>query len=182
MTKYRRIGIDTSKPCTRYSARPPGSAGAANQSSPRTIVPFFKKLPPTVIAMEACGSAHYWARELTALGHAVRLIPPQYVEPYASAAKMIATTPKLSAKRRVGRACIWYRSVTQQAQVMVLKVRETLFGQRIALINAVRGHGAEFGVIAAKGARRVGPLPSAIEQETAIPPEAIEMFSLLGRQ
>jgi transposase len=74
------------------------------------------------------------------------------------------------------------KSVTQQAQGMVLKVRETLIGQRTALINTVRGHAAEFGIIAGKGARKIVPLLSAIEQEAAIPPEARDMFALLVQQ
>jgi transposase len=74
------------------------------------------------------------------------------------------------------------KSVTQQAQGMVLKVREILVSQRTQLVNALRGHGAEFGVIAAKGIRQVGPLLAAIEQEAAMPAEAKDMASLLGRQ
>jgi transposase len=74
------------------------------------------------------------------------------------------------------------KSVTQQAQGIVLKVRETLIGQRTALINTVRGHAAEFGIIAGKGAGKIVPLLSVIEQEVAIPPGAREMFALLGQQ
>jgi len=74
------------------------------------------------------------------------------------------------------------KSVTQQAQGMVLKVRETLVGQRTLLINTLRGHAAEFGVIAAQGTRQVGPLLTAIERETAIPSEAREMACVLGQQ
>jgi transposase len=74
------------------------------------------------------------------------------------------------------------KSVTQQAQGMVLKVRETLIGQRTALINTARGHAAEFGLVAGKGAGKIAPLLSAIEQEAAIPREAREMFVLLGQQ
>jgi transposase len=88
MTQYKRIGIDTSKavftvhgvdqqdrPVLRINLRRP------------QLVAFFKGLPSTEIAMEACGSAHHWARELTALGHRVRLIPPQYVKPYVKRGK-----------------------------------------------------------------------------------------------
>ena len=74
------------------------------------------------------------------------------------------------------------KSTTQQAQAMVLKVRETLVGQRTLLVNTLRGHAAEFGVIAAKGLGQVGPLLAAIEQENTIPPEAKDMAALLGRQ
>jgi transposase len=74
------------------------------------------------------------------------------------------------------------KSVTQQAQGMVLKVRETLVGQRTQMTNTLRGHAAEFGVIAGKGLRQIGPLLTAIEQETTIPAEAREMAALLGRE
>jgi transposase len=83
---------------------------------------------------------------------------------------------------RPGMHFVPVKSVTQQAQGMVLKVRETLVGQRTLLVNTLRGHAAEFGVIAAKGLSQVGPLLTAIEQETAIPPEAKDMASLLGRR
>jgi transposase len=88
MTQYKRIGIDTSKAVFRLH-------GIDQQDRPvlrinlrrAQIVFFFKKLPPTEIAMEACGGAHNWARELAALGHEVRLIPPQYVKPYVKRGK-----------------------------------------------------------------------------------------------
>ena len=148
------------------------------------MISFFKKLPATVIALEACGSSHYWAHELTALGHTVRLIPPQYVKPYVKRGKNDRNDAEAicEAAGRPGMHFVPVKSVTQQAQGMVLKVRETLIGQRTALINAVRGHAAEFGVIAGKGAGKIVPLLSAIEQEVAIPPEAKEMFALLGQQ
>jgi transposase len=134
--------------------------------------------------MEACGSAHYWARELTALGHEVCLIPPQYVKPYVKRGRNDRNDAEAicEAAGRPGMHFVPVKSVTQQAQGMVLKVREILVGQRTQLVNALRGHGAEFGVIAAKGVHRVGPLLAAIEEETTIPPEAKEMVSLLGRQ
>jgi transposase len=185
MTRYKRIGIDTSKavftvhgvdrqdrPVLRINLRRPQLAS------------FFKRLLPTEIAMEACGSSHHWVRELTALGHEVRLIPPQYVKPYVKRGKNDRNDAEAicEAAGRPGMHFVPMKSVTQQAQGMVLKVRETLVGQRTQLVNALRGHGAEFGVIAAKGIYQVGPLLAAIEQETAIPAEAKDMLSLLGRQ
>jgi transposase len=185
MTQYRRIGIDTSKAVFTLH-------GIDQQERPilrvnlrrAQMIPFFKKLPPTVIALEACGGSHYWARELTALGHTVRLIPPQYVKPYVKRGKNDRNDAEAicEAAGRPGMHCVPVKSVTQQAQGMVLKVRETLIGQRVALINTVRGHAAEFGIVAGKGAGQIVPLLSAIEQEAAIPPEAVEMFVLLGRQ
>ena len=185
MTQYKRIGIDTSKAVFTLH-------GIDQQDRPvlrinlrrAQLMPFFKKLPPTEIAMEACGSAHHWARELTALGHEVRLIPPQYVKPYVKRGKNDRNDAEAicEAAGRPGMHFVPVKSVTQQAQGMVLKVRETLVGQRTQLVNTLRGHAAEFGVIAAKGIRQVGPLLTAIEQETAIPPEAKDMAALLGQQ
>jgi transposase len=184
MTQYRRIGIDTSKAVFTLH-------GLDQQERPllrinlrrAQMIPFFKKLPPTIIALEACGGSHYWARELTTLGHAVRLIPPQYVKPYVKRGKNDRNDAEAicEAAGRPGMHCVPVKSVRQQAQGMVLKVRETLIGQRIALINTVRGHATEFGIIAARGTRQIVPLLSAIEQ-AAIPSEAAEMFVLLGRQ
>jgi transposase len=148
------------------------------------MIPFLKKLAPTVIALEACGSSHHWGREVTVLGHMVRLVPPQYVKPYVKRGKNDRNDAEAicEAAGRPGMHFVPVKSVTQQAQGMVLKVRETLIGQRTALINTVRGHAAEFGIIAGKGAGQIVPLLSAIEQEAAIPPGAREMFALLGQQ
>src|ERR1700686_4205556 len=144
----------------------------------------FSKLPATEIAMEACGSSHHWGREVTALGHMERLVPPQYVKPYVKRGKNDRNDAEAicEAAGRPGMHFVPVKSVTQQAQGMVLKVRETLIGQRTALINTVRGHAAEFGIIAGKGAGQIVPLLSTIEQEAAIPPGAGEMFALLGQQ
>jgi transposase len=185
MTQYKRIGIDTSKAVFTLH-------GIDRQDRPvlrinlrrAQMIPFFQKLPPTELAMEACGSAHYWARELAALGHKVRLIPPQYVKPYVKRGKNDRNDAEAicEAAGRPGMHFVPVKSVTQQAQGMVLKVRESLVGQRTLLINTLRGHAAEFGVITGKGLSKIGPLLTAIEQETAIPPEAKDMAALLGRQ
>jgi transposase len=185
MTQYKRIGVDTSKAVFTLH-------GIDQQDRPvlrinlrrAQMISFFRKLPPTVIALEACGASHYWAHELTALGHTVRLIPPQYVKPYVKRGKNDRNDAEAicEAAGRPGMHFVPVKSVTQQAQGMVLKVRETLIGQRTALINTVRGHAAEFGIIAGKGAGKNVALLSAIEQEAAVPPEAGEMFALLGRQ
>ena len=185
MTQYKRIGLDTSKavftlhgvdqqdrPLLRINLRRP------------QLLAFLKRLPPTEIAMEACGSAHYWARELTSLGHEVRLIPPQYVKPYVKRGKNDRNDAEAicEAAGRPGMHFVVVKSVTQQAQGMVLKVRETLVGQRTQLVNTLRGHAAEFGVIVAKGIRQVAPLLAAIDAETTIPPEAKDMATVLGQE
>ena len=185
MSHITRIGIDTSKAVfTLHCVDEAGRAVLRTNLRRAQMVPFFKKLPATEIAMEACGSSHHWARELSALGHTVRLIPPQYVKPFVKRAKNDRNDAEAicEAAGRPGMRFVPVKSAEQQAQGMVLKVRETLVGQRTQLANTLRGHAAEFGVVAGKGISRIAPLLEAIEAETAIPPEAREMLALLGRE
>ena len=103
--------------------------------------------------MEACASAHHWARTLIPFGHSVRLIPPQYVKPFVKRGKNDRNDAEAisEAAARPNIHPVPVKSAEQQAQAMVLKVRETFIGQRTQLVNTLRGHAAEFGVIAAKG-------------------------------
>jgi transposase len=134
--------------------------------------------------MEACGAAYHWARELIALGHDVRLIPPQYVKPFVKRGKNDRNDAAAicEAGGRPDMRFVPVKSIERQAQGMVLKLRQTLIDQRTALANTLRGHAAEFGVIAGKGLGRIGALLSAVEQEPAIPPEAKDMFALMGEE
>ena len=162
---------DRSRPCPRLTAlasirpRPSSPCTASTKLVRRSCEPIFaarrwsrssKSFPPTEIAMEACGSSHHWARELTALGHNVRLIPPQYVKPFVKRAKNDRNDAEAicEAAGRPGMRFVRVKSAEQQAQGMVMKVRETLIGQRTQLVNSLRGHAAEFGVIAGKGIKQ----------------------------
>ncbi len=185
MTQIKRIGIDTSKAvftlhCIDEADQPVRRCNLRRAQ----MMPFFRKLPPTEIAMEACGSAHYWARMLTELGHHMQLIPPQYVKPFVKRAKNDRNDAEAicEAAGRPGMRVVPMKSATQQAQTMVLKVRETLVRQRTQLVNTLRGHAAEFGVIAAKGVSQVAPLLKAIQAQTDLPPEAHDMLLLLGQE
>jgi transposase len=185
MTEIKRIGIDTSKAvftlhCINQADQPVLRVNLRRAQ----MLPFFKKHLSAEVAMEACASSHHWARKLTVLGHNVRLIPPQYVRPFVKRAKNDRNDAEAicEAAGRPGMRFVLAKSAEQQAQGMVLKVRETLVGQRTQLINALRGHAAEFGVIAAKGISQVAPLLKAIEAETTIPLEAREMLALLGQE
>jgi transposase len=172
MSGIKRIGIDTSKAVFTLHAIDQADRPALRVNLRRAqMLPFFKKRPRTEIAMEACGSAHHWARKLMALGHDVRLIPPQYVKPYVKRAKNDRNDAEAicEAAGRPGMRFVLTKSEAQQADGLVLKVRETLLGQRTRLINTLRGHAAEFGVIAAKGTNQVTPLLAAIEAEESIP-------------
>lgn len=119
MTQYKRIAIDTSKSVFTLHAIDEHDRPVLRLNLSRArMKPFFKKLPPTQIAMEACGGSHHWARVQIELGHDVSLIPPQYVKPGAcpragvsptrgsNAARTTATTPRPSARRPGGRGCI----------------------------------------------------------------------------
>jgi transposase len=185
MSQFTRIGIDTSKAVfTLHCVDDAGRAVLQTNLRRAQMVPFFRKLPPTEIVIEACGSSHHWGRELSALGHDVRLVPPQYVKPFVKRAKNDRNDAEAicEAAGRPGMRFVPVKSTDRQAQAMVLKVRETLVGQRTQLANAVRVHAAEFGVIAGKGIKRIAPLLEAIEAETSVPAEAKEMFALLGRE
>jgi len=185
MTQISRIGIDTSKAVFALHGIDQAGHPVLRTNLRRTqMVPFFKKLPPTEIALEACASSHHWARMLAALGHTVHLIPPQYVKPFVKRAKNDRNDAEAicEAAGRPGMRFVPVKSTAQQAEGMVLKVRETLVGQRTQLVNALRGHAAEFGLIAPKGISRTTALLAAIEAETAISAAAREMLALLGRQ
>jgi transposase len=185
MTQYKRIAIDTSKSVFTLHGID-GQEHAVLRTNLRRgqMSAFFRQLPATEIVLEACGGSHHWARELTALGHQARLVPPQYVKPYVKRGKNDRNDAEAicEAAGRPGMHFVPVKTLAQQAQGMVLKVRETLVGQRIRLANTLRGHATEFGVIAAKGLDKIVPLLSAIEQEAAIPAEAKEMFVLLGQE
>ncbi len=117
------------------------------------MLPFFTKLAPCLVGMEACGTAHHWARELMKLGHTVKLMPPAYVKPYVKRGKTDAADAEAIAEAvtRPTMRFVAVKSVEQQAVLMLHKVRELFVRQRTMLINALRGHLAEFGIIAAQG-------------------------------
>ncbi|MBO0718817.1 MAG: IS110 family transposase [Rhizobiales bacterium] len=124
------------------------------------VHPLFAKLPPCLIGMEACPSAHYWARELSALGHTVRLMPAAYVKPYVKRGKSDAIDAEAICEA-VGRPTMRFvpaKSAVQQSIVMLHRTRDLLVRQRTMLANALRGHLAEFGIVAAQGIWRLSEL------------------------
>ena len=127
------------------------------------VLSFFTKLAPYLVGMEACGTAHHWARELMKIGHTVKLMPPAYVKAYVKRGKTDAADAEAIAEAvtRPTMRFVAVKTVYQQGVLMEHKVRELLVRQRTMLINALRGHLAEFGIVAALGS--VG-VKSAIEQ------------------
>jgi transposase len=185
MSQTKRIGLDTSKAVfTLHCVDETGKAVLRTNLRRAQMVTFFKNLAPAEVALEACASSHHWARELAALGHEVRLIPPQYVKPFVKRAKNDRNDAEAicEAAGRPGMRFVPVKTADQQAQGMVLKVRETLVNQRTQLVNTLRGHAAEFGIIAAKGIKQIMPLLEAIEAATAIPSDAKDMLALLGQE
>lgn len=117
------------------------------------VLPYFTKLSPCLVGMEACATAHHWARELIKLGHTVKLMPPAYVKPYVKRGKTDAADAEAIAEAvtRPTMRFVAVKTVDQQAVLMLHKVRDLLVRQRTMLINALRGHLAEFGLVAAQG-------------------------------
>jgi transposase len=147
------------------------------------LLPFFAKQPSCVIGMEACSSAHYWARELTRLGHEVRLIPPQYVKPYVKRNKTDAADAEAICEA-VGKPNMRFvpiKSVEQQSILALHRVRALLVRQRTSAVNAMRGLLSEFGVVAAKGIRRVEELRQRMSrmEPALLPDEAHEALDVL---
>ena len=141
----------------------------------RDLLEFFASLPPCLVGMEACGSAHHWGRELVALGHEVKLIPPAYVKPFVKLQKndkndAAAIYETLS---RPGLRFVKVRSVDNQAVLMKHKAREMLVQQRTQLLNGLRGHLAEIGIIAAQGTCNMRSLGALIHEGHADIPDAV---------
>ena len=187
MTKLARIGIDTSKSVFQlHGVDEKEQAVLRKQLRRRQFVVFFAKLEPTLVGLEACGASHHWARELQQLGHQVMLIPPQYVKPYVGRNKNDKTDAEAvceaMSRPKVQERLVAIKSVEQSAAQMLLGVRESLVKRRTQLTNTIRGHAAEFGLVAAKGLDKIEPLLARIAADTGLPALTKEMFAVLGRE
>jgi len=152
----------------------------------REMLAYFAKLPPCRVGMEACGGSHYWARELTALGHQVELIPPQYVKPYVPRGKHDAADAEgiceAMSRPKVQQRLVPIKSAESQAALMLAGLRERLVRQRVQLGNTIRGYAAEFGLVAAKGPAKVTTLLRRIEGEAGVPEPARALFAELAEE
>jgi transposase len=150
----------------------------------KQMVAFFAKLPPTVIGIEACGAAHYWARELGEFGHEVKLIAPQHVKPYVKRNKNDRRDAEglCEATGRPTMRFVSVKTAEQQAALMLAGLREQMVGRRTQLSNAIRGYAAEFGITAAKGLDKIEPLLADIAQDESVPALARESFTVQGRE
>jgi len=183
--KLKRIGLDTSKAVFTLHGVDHNEKAVLRRSVRRSEVEtFFAKLPPTLVALEARGGSHHWGRRLTGLGHTVQLIPPQYVKPFVRRGKNDRNDAEAisEAASRPDMPSVPVKSAEQQAAAIVLSVRELLVRQRTQLVNAVRGHAAEFGIVAAKGTSRLPAPLEAVAAQAAVPGAAKEMLAFLGAQ
>jgi transposase len=145
---------------------------------------FFSRIEPCLVGMEACGSAHYWARELEAMGHEVRLMPPSYTKPYVKRGKNDAVDAAAccEAMSRPGMRFVPIKSAEQQATLMLHKTRELLIKQRTMSVNALRAHLSEFGIVVAKGIERVDQLLGLAEHDATLPDPARAVVKVLAQQ
>ena len=149
-----RVGLDLAKRVFRiHAVDATGFVVIARSVNRRTLLKFFDMLPRCVVAMEACSSAHHWGRQLLERGFAVKLIPPAHVKPYVRRSKNDAADAAAicEAAGRPGQRFVPVRSVENQAALMRHRARELMVGQRTAVLNALRGHLSEIGVVAAQG-------------------------------
>jgi transposase len=187
MNELTRIAIDTSKSVfTLHGVDAAGRAVLRRNLRRRELAGFFEKLPPVDVVLEACGGSHHWGRLLMALGHRVQLIPAHYVTPFVKRGKNDRNDAAAisEAAVRPDMTPVAVKSAEQQARAMLLSVRELLVRQRTQLVNALRGHAAEFGLVAPVGAKGLGCLQAEIASatEAMLPVEARQALMLLGSE
>ncbi len=183
MNDLIRIGIDTSKSVfVLHGVDAAEQPVLRKKLRRRQVVELLAKLSPTRIGIEACGAAHHWARELTALGHQVVLLPPQYVKPYVKRNKNDAADAEAicEAMSRPRMRFVPVKTAEQQAALMLAGMRDQLVRRRTQLSNSIRGYAAEFGLIAAKGLDKIEPLLARIAAHPTLPALAQELFAQQG--
>ena len=171
------IGIDLAKNVFQlHGAQGDGQVLCRKKLNRHQFRAFCEKHPKCLMAMEACSTSHYWARELQKMGHDVRLIPPIYVKPFVKRHKN--DTADAEAALRPSMSFVVPKSAEQQALAMMMRTREQLLVQRTATVNALRGHLAEFGIIAPVGIRNVDRLRQSLTDGADIPALVCEMAEL----
>ena len=187
MNEAITIGVDLAKNIFQvHGVDAEGAAVFRRQLRRARVLPFFKKHPPCLVGMEACATAHHWARQLIALGHEVKLMPPHYVKPYVKRNKNDAADAAAicEAVTRPTMRFVSVKSTEQQSILMLHRTRELLVRQRTMLINAIRAHMAEFGIVAPVGVAHVKKLLGIIADtpDARLPPIARACLESLARQ
>src|SRR6266581_3499625 len=187
MGEVSTIGLDIAKSVFQVHGVDAGGAVVIRRRITRAkLLEFFAALPPCLVGIEACPTAHYWSRRLQALGHNVRLLPPSYVKAYLKRSKNDANDAAAicEAVTRPSMRFVATKSEQQQSGLMLHRSRQLLVCQRTMLSNAIRGHMAELGIIAAKGRNGTAELLKIIanEQDDRIPEAARFSLDVLARQ
>lgn len=176
MVEVSVIGVDLAKNVFQvHGAAADGSVVFRRKLRRGQVLSFFAEQSVCTVAMEACASAHYWARAIGEFGHTVKLIPPAYVKPFVKRQKSDATDAEAIAEAaaRATMRFVAVRTEAQLASAMVYRTRDLFVRQRTQAINALRGHLAEFGVVAPTGVAHVGLLTALIEGEEGVLPDAV---------
>src|SRR5829696_1061399 len=166
MNQVSTVGLDLAKYIFQlHGADRAGAVVFRKKLRRGQLLAFLATLPPCTVAMEACGSAHYWGREIAKLGHTVRLIAPAYVKPFVKRQKNDAADAEAicEAAQRPTMRFVVPKSEQAQAAAVVFRARDLLVKQRTQIINALRGHLAEFGIVVAKGPAHAPHLVRAVE-------------------
>lgn len=184
MSEVSTIGLDIAKNVFHaHGVDDRGRALFSRKISRTKLLDFFAGQPRCLVALEACGGAHHWARELRDMGHDVRLIPPAYVKPFVKRHKNDAIDAEAicEAAQRPNMRFVAIKGEEQQASGMIFRTRDLLVRQRTQMINAIRGHLTEYGWVAPKGPSHVAMLGDLLEDEMAasVPESARAMFRLM---
>src|SRR5471032_1567680 len=187
MQTITTIGLDIAKSLfSRYGVDAEGQVIIRRQLKRRYVLAFFQKLPPCLVDIEACASSHHWSRELKALGHTVRLMPPAYVKPYVKRQKNDAADAEAicEAVTRVNMRFVETKTPEQQSCLMLHRTRHLFIRQQTAVINAIRAHFAEFGIVAPVGRKGVEELldVAANPSDKRVPEIARACLFALGAQ
>lgn len=185
MSEVSTVGIDLAKSVFQIHGADAGGAVVFRKKLRRDqVLAFFSTLPRCVVAMEACASAHHWAREIAALGHDTRLISPAYVKPFVKRQKndMADAEAICEAAQRPTMRFVQGKSAEAQASAVVFRTRDLLVRQRTQLINALRGHLTEFGYIVRQGVGHVGKLVEIVgDPSSDIPAQARPVLAVIAQ-
>jgi transposase len=181
------IGLDIAKSVFQvHGVDAGGQVVMRRQLKRRYVLTFFRKLPPCLVGIEACASSHHWSRELQALGHKVRLMPPAYVKPYVKRQKNDATDAEAicEAVSRPNMRFVETKTPEQQSCLVLHRTRHLFIRQQTAVINAIRAHLAEFGIIAPVGRNGVEQLLGVVADasDKRLPEVARACVAALGAQ
>ena len=187
MEAITTIGLDIAKSVFQvHGIDAEGNVVLRRQLKRRYVLTFFQKLPPCLVGIEACASSHHWSRELQALGHTVRLMPPAYLKPYVKRHKNDATDAEAicEAVTRPNMRFVATKTPEQQSCLTLHRTRHLFIRQQTSVINAIRAHLAEYGIVAPVGRHGVEELLTVVADlnDRRVPEIARACLLALGAQ